>query len=53
MSDALVPSTVSRAITAGTPIVMPRLIIDAGPAATERFLEFFAAQIANERTREA
>ena len=31
----------------------PRLIVDAGPAAVEKFLEFFAARIANRRTRAA
>ena len=34
-------------------LVLPRLIVDAGPAAVERFLEFFAARIANRRTRAA
>ena len=34
-------------------LVLPRLIVDAGPAAVERFLEFFAARIANARTRAA
>ena len=29
------------------------MIVDAGPAAVERFLEFFAGRIANERTRAA
>ena len=33
--------------------VLPRLIVDAGPAAVEKFLEFFAARIANRRTRAA
>ena len=33
-------------------LVLPRLIVDAGPAAVEKFLEFFAARIANRRTRE-
>ena len=31
----------------------PGLIVDAGPAAAARFLEFFAARIANRRTRAA
>jgi integrase/recombinase XerD len=34
-------------------IVVPPLVTDAGPDAVERFLEFFAAQIANGQTREA
>ena len=33
--------------------MLPRLIVDAGPAAVEKFLEFFAARIANRRTRAA
>ena len=33
--------------------VLPPLIVDAGPAAVEKFLEFFAARIANRRTRAA
>jgi hypothetical protein len=32
-------------------MALPQLIADAGPAAAERFLEFFAAQIAIYRTR--
>ena len=32
---------------------MPRLIVDAGPVAVGKFLEFFAARIANRRTRAA
>jgi site-specific recombinase XerD len=53
MSEALVPTTESRAITGAVPMVLPQLIIEAGPAAAERFLEFFAAQIANDQTRAA
>ena len=34
-------------------LVLPPLIVDAGPAAVEKFLEFFAARIANWRTRAA
>ena len=34
-------------------LVLPRLIVDAGPAAVEKFLEFFVARIANRRTRAA
>ena len=32
---------------------LPEVIVAAGPAAVEHFLEFFAAQIANDRTRAA
>ena len=34
-------------------LVLPRLIVDAGPVAVEKFLEFFGARIANRRTRAA
>ena len=34
-------------------LVLPQLIVDAGPAAVGKFLEFFAARIANRRTRAA
>ena len=54
MSEALVP-TVARPETTrpGGAVVLPAVIVDAGPAAVERFLEFFAARIANARTRAA
>ena len=55
MSEALVPAVtrppVARAGSAA--MALPAVIVDAGPVAVERFLEFFAAQIANERTRAA
>ena len=55
MSEALVPAVtrapVARAGTAG--MALPAVIVDAGPMAVERFLEFFAAQVANARTRAA
>ena len=55
MSEALVPAVtrppVARAASAG--MALPAVIADAGPAAVERFLEFFAASIANGRTRAA
>ena len=38
---------------AGERLALPRLIVDAGPVAVEKFLEFFAARIANRRTRAA
>ena len=47
-SDALRPARAQRA-----ELVLPRLIVDAGPVAVARFLEFFAARIANRRTRAA
>ncbi len=47
-SDALRPARAQRA-----ELVLPRLIVDAGPGAVARFLEFFAARIANARTRAA
>ena len=37
----------------GAAVALPEVIVDAGPAAVERFLEFFAAAIANDRTRAA
>ena len=45
------PASVARASSAS--IVLPQMIVDAGPVAAERFLEFFAGRIANERTRAA
>ena len=55
MSEALVPA-VSRppvARTGSAAMALPAVIVDAGPVAVERFLEFFAASIANGRTRAA
>ena len=67
MTDALVPvvetpavdavaaaeatSGVTRAGSAG--LALPRVIVDAGPVATGKFVEFFAGRIANARTRAA
>ena len=55
MNEALVPTVVrppvARTGTAG--MALPAVIVDAGPVAVERFLEFFAAQVANARTRAA
>ena len=48
-TDALRPA---RAASAEL-LALPRLIVDAGPVAVARFLEFFAARIANRRTRAA
>ena len=54
-TEALVPAAAEPAVvTAGVgEIVLPRVIVDAGPAAVTRFLEFFAGRIANARTRAA
>ena len=55
MSEAL-GCGVSRppvARTGSAGMAPPAVIVDAGPVAVERFLEFFAAQIANARTRAA
>ena len=57
MSEALAPvAAVDRpeiARPGAAAVVLPEVIVDAGPAAVERFLEFFAAAIANDRTRAA
>ena len=57
MSEALVPVVaVDRreiARPGAAAVALPEVIVDAGPAAVERFLEFFAAAIANDRTRAA
>ena len=55
MSEALVPAAAEPVVVAdrGGELVLPRLILDAGPDAIARFLEFFAARIANARTRAA
>ena len=53
-TEALVPAAEPAVVTSGgVDIVLPALIIDAGPDAIQRFLEFFAGRIANERTRAA
>ena len=54
-TDALVPAAAEPAIATGGrgEIVLPQVIVDAGPQATARFLEFFAGRIANARTRAA
>ena len=48
-ADALRPARAAST----TRLVLPSLIVDAGPVAVARFLEFFAARIANRRTRAA
>ena len=54
-TEALAPAAAAPAIatSGGGKIVLPRVIVDAGPQATARFLEFFAGRIANARTRAA
>ena len=53
MSEGLVRRAAPAAGMSPAAIQLPALIVEAGPAAAERFLEFFAAQIANDRTRAA
>ena len=57
MSDDLVlvepPDIAHTELAPRAALVLPRLIVDAGPVAVARFLEFFAARIANARTRAA
>ena len=55
MTEALVPAAAEPAVVTagGGEIVLPQVIVDAGPAAVGRFLEFFAGRIANARTRAA
>ena len=54
MNEALVPVAATSAVTdRGGALVLPQVIVDAGPEAAEKFLEFFAGRIANERTRAA
>ena len=56
MSEVLVPApVVERADLErpGAAVGLPEVIVDAGPVAVERFLEYFAAVIANGRTRAA
>ena len=55
-TEALVSPAAAEPVTAtsgGGEIVLPQVIVDAGPAAVARFLEFFAGRIANARTRAA
>ena len=54
-TEALVPAAGEPAVATGGAgeIVLPRVIVDAGPSAVARFLEFFAGRIANARTRAA
>ena len=56
MSDVLVPVAADgrpELARPGAAVALPEVIVDAGPVAVERFLEYFAAAIANGRTRAA
>ena len=57
MSEALVPAPAAGrsgvAPRGGVAVALPAVVADAGPVAVERFLEYFAAGIANGRTRAA
>ncbi len=57
MSEVLVPGPADDrpefARPSAAAVALPEVIVDAGPVAVERFLEFFAAAIANGRTRAA
>ena len=67
MTDALVPVVETPAVDAAAAaeatsgvvpagsaaLALPRVIVEAGPAAVRKFVEFFAGRIANERTRAA
>ena len=54
-TEALTPAAAEPAIaqSGAGEIVLPQVIVDAGPSAVARFLEFFAGRIANARTRAA
>ena len=54
-TEALAPTAAEPVIEpgGGAEIVLPQVIVDAGPSAVARFLEFFAGRIANARTRAA
>ena len=56
MSEALVPAVAATSAVTDRVVgelVLPQVIVDAGPDAVARFLEFFAGRIANARTRAA
>ena len=55
MTDVLVPAVEPQAIERAetAELVLPQMIVDAGPEAVKGVLEFFAARIANPRTRAA
>ena len=51
---AAVAEATSGVATSGSAgLALPRVIVEAGPVATGKFVEFFAGRIANERTRAA
>ena len=54
-TEALTPAAAEPAVVTGGggEIVLPQVIVNAGPSAVARFLEFFAGRIANARTRAA
>ena len=52
-SPSVRPAAVKIARSGAAGVALPAVIVDAGLAAVERFLEFFAAAIANGRTRAA
>ena len=47
------PAVARRGRVERAELALPQLVVDAGPVAVARFLEFFAARIANRRTRAA
>ena len=47
--ELTVDSRALRRLAPRAALVLPQLIVDAGPVAVEKFLEFFAARIANRR----
>ena len=57
MSEALVPAAAATDRDGqgrgAAGLTLQQVIVDAGPNAAARFLEFFAGRIANERTRAA
>ena len=55
MSEGLIPAVTRPPVarTGSAAMALPAVIVDAGPVAVERFLEFFAASISNGRTRAA
>ena len=54
-TEALPPPAAESAVApgGGAEIVLLQVIVEAGPSAVARFLEFFAGRIANARTRAA
>ena len=67
MTDALVPVVETPAVDAAAAaeatsgvvpagsaaLALPRVMVDAGPVAVGKFVEFFAGRLANERPRAA